>query len=48
MLFGFGPLLKICLLVINAIAVLSEDRFLAKSQLDNSLNCFLVYIDITW
>lgn len=31
MAFGFGALLYACVLMINAIAVLSEDRFLARS-----------------
>lgn len=30
LLLGFANILKVALLLINAIAVLSEDRFLAK------------------
>ncbi|ORY66144.1 Yos1-like protein [Pseudomassariella vexata] len=30
LLFGFGNLIYTCVLLINAIAVLSEDRFLAR------------------
>jgi immediate early response 3-interacting protein 1 len=29
-LFGFGPLIYVSVLLLNAIAVLSEDRFLAR------------------
>lgn len=29
-LFGFGKLIYICVLLTNAIAILSEDRFLAR------------------
>jgi len=28
--FGFGRLIYVCLLMVNAVAVLSEDRFLAR------------------
>ena len=31
-LFGFTGLFKICLLLTNAVAILSEDRFLARSK----------------
>ena len=29
-LFGFGPLLYLSVLLLNAVAILSEDRFLAR------------------
>ncbi len=32
MVFGLGTLFEACLLVINAIAILNEDRFLAKGK----------------
>jgi Yos1-like len=32
-LFGFGPLIYVSVLLLNAVAILSEDRFLARSTL---------------
>lgn len=29
-LFGFGPLIYVSVLLLNAVAILSEDRFLAR------------------
>lgn len=34
-LFGFGPLIYVSALLLNAIAILSEDRFLARSTLSS-------------
>jgi len=36
MFFGFGNLIYICVLLINAVAVLSEDRFLARVGWSNA------------
>ena len=36
MAFTLGSLFEACLLIINAIAVLSQERFLAKSKNQNS------------
>ena len=35
LLFGFGTLFYVCLLFINSIAILHEERFLLKSSLAN-------------
>lgn len=32
-LFGFGPLIYVSVLLLNAVAILSEDRFLARSTI---------------
>jgi immediate early response 3-interacting protein 1 len=33
LLFGFGTLIYVCLLLVNAIAILHEERFLGRSNL---------------
>ncbi|KAH8676657.1 Yos1-like protein [Tricladium varicosporioides] len=36
--FAFGSLIYTCVLLVNAVAILSEDRFLARVGLSNSVN----------
>ncbi|KAA8573999.1 hypothetical protein MFRU_001g01610 [Monilinia fructicola] len=38
MFFIFGNLIYICVLLINAVAILSEDRFLARVGWSNSIS----------
>ncbi|PSS16964.1 hypothetical protein M430DRAFT_35559 [Amorphotheca resinae ATCC 22711] len=38
MFFAFGNLIYICILLVNAIAILSEDRFLARVGWSNSVS----------
>lgn len=40
MLFGLGKLFYVILLLINAVAVLSEERFLRRSEYHISTKCF--------
>ncbi|CZR50477.1 related to YOS1, subunit of the Yip1p-Yif1p Complex, required for Transport between the ER and the Golgi Complex [Phialocephala subalpina] len=37
LLFGFGNLIYVCILLTNAIAILSEDRFLARIGWSNTV-----------
>lgn len=41
--FGLGTVLYVSLLMINAIAILNEDRFLAKSKKGLSIGCLLAH-----